>query len=78
MATVLEPDGIIVVSGSGDQPDGYLTAESLLTQAPPGASTRPTSLGRSPLLIPGTGAVLLDRRPLTAAAEDQTAARARP
>ena len=54
-------DGIIVVSGSGDQPDGYLTAESLLTQAPPGTSARPAAPDPPPLLIPGTGAVLLNR-----------------
>jgi CBS domain-containing protein len=78
IAKAIADDGIIVVSGSGDQPDGYLTAESLLTQAPPGASARPASPGRSPLLIPGTGAVLLDRRPLTAAAKKRTAARSRP
>jgi CBS domain-containing protein/tetratricopeptide (TPR) repeat protein len=65
IARAIADDGIIVISGSGDQPDGYLTAESLLTQAPPGAGARPASPGRSPLLIPGTGAVLLDRRPLT-------------
>jgi CBS domain-containing protein/tetratricopeptide (TPR) repeat protein len=62
IAKAIADDGIIVVSGSGDQPDGYLTAESLLTQAPPGTGARPASPGRSPLLIPGTGAVLLDRR----------------
>ena len=63
IAKTIADDGIIVVSGSGDQPDGYLTAESLLTQAPPGTSARPADPGRPPLLIPGTGAVLLDRRP---------------
>jgi CBS domain-containing protein/tetratricopeptide (TPR) repeat protein len=65
IAKAIADDGIIVVSGSGDQPDGYLTAESLLTQAPLGASAGLASPGRSPLLIPGTGAVLLDHRPLT-------------
>ena len=40
IAKAIADDGIIVVSGSGDRPDGYLTAESLLTQAPPGTSTR--------------------------------------
>jgi CBS domain-containing protein len=61
IAKAIADDGIIVVSGSGDQPDGYLTAESLLTQAPPGTSARPTAPDRPPLLIPGTGAVLLNR-----------------
>ena len=41
IAKAIADDGIIVVSGSGDQPDGYLTAESLLTQAPPCTSARP-------------------------------------
>ncbi len=40
IAKAIADDGITVVSGSGDQPDGYLTAESLLTQAPPGTSSR--------------------------------------
>jgi CBS domain-containing protein len=62
IAKAIADDGIIVVSVSGDQPDGYLTSESLLTQAPPGTSARPASPGRPPLLMPGTGAVLLDRR----------------
>jgi CBS domain-containing protein len=61
IARAIADDGIIIVSASGDQPDGYLTAESLLTQAPPGTSTRPDSPGRPPLLIPGPGAVLLNR-----------------
>jgi CBS domain-containing protein/TPR repeat protein len=61
IAKAIAEDGIIVVSGSGDQPEGYLTSESLLTQSPPGRSTRPASLGRPPLLIPGAGAVLLNR-----------------
>jgi CBS domain-containing protein len=72
IARAIADDGIIVISGSGDQPDGYLTAESLLTQAPPGAGARPASPGRSPLLIPGTGAALLDRRPLTTPKEAPT------
>lgn len=55
-------DGIIVVSGSGDRPAGYLTAESILTQAPrPAAGGRPPAQDRPPLLIAGTGAVLLGR-----------------
>lgn len=66
IARAIADDGIIVVSGSGDRPDGYLTSESLLTQAPPGTSDRPANPGQSPLLIPGTGAVLLDHRLLTA------------
>lgn len=61
IARAIADDGIIVVSSSADQPDGYLTAESLLTQAPPGTSTRPGGPARAPLLIPGTGAVLLNR-----------------
>ena len=61
IAKAIADDGIIVVSGSGDQPDGYLTAESLLTQAPPGTSTHPVAPDQPPLLIPGTGAVLLNR-----------------
>ena len=61
IAQAIADDGIIVVSGSGDQPDGYLTAESLLTQAPPGTSARPVVPDRPPLLIPGAGAILLDR-----------------
>jgi CBS domain-containing protein/TPR repeat protein len=76
IARAIADDGIIVISGSGDQPDGYLTAESLLTQAPPGAGARPASPGRSPLLIPGTGAVLLDRRPL-ATPKDRAVSRSR-
>ncbi len=61
IAQAIAEDGIIVVSGSGDQPDGYLTAESVLTQVPPGTSARPAVPDRPPLLIPGAGAVLLDR-----------------
>jgi CBS domain-containing protein len=61
IAQAIADDGIIVVSGSGDQPDGYLTAESVLTQVPPGTSARPAVPDRPPLLIPGAGAVLLDR-----------------
>ena len=61
IAQAIANDGIIVVSGSGDQPDGYLTAESVLTQVPPGTSARPAVPDRPPLLIPGAGAVLLDR-----------------
>jgi len=61
IARAIADDGIIVVASSGDQPDGYLTAESLLTQAPPGTSARPPGPDRPPLLIPGTGAVLLNR-----------------
>ena len=61
IAQAIADDGIIVVSGPGDRPVGYLTAESVLTQAPPGTSTRPTAQDHPPLLIPGTGAVLLNR-----------------
>jgi len=61
IAKAIADDGIIAVAGSGDQPDGYLTAESLLTQAPPGTSARPAVPDRPPLLIPGSGAVLLNR-----------------
>ena len=61
IAQAIANDGIIVVSGSGDQPDGYLTAESVLTQVPPGTSARPVVPDRPPLLIPGAGAILLDR-----------------
>ena len=61
IAKAIAEDGIIVVSGSGDQPDGYLTSESLLTQAPPATSTRAADPGQPPLLIPGAGAVLLNR-----------------
>ena len=61
IAKAIADDGIIVVSGPGDRPDGYLTAESLLTQAPPGTSAHSVAPDRPPLLIPGTGAVLLNR-----------------
>ncbi len=61
IAQAIADDGIIVVSGPGDRPAGYLTAESVLTQAPPGTSARPTAQDHPPLLIPGTGAVLLNR-----------------
>jgi CBS domain-containing protein len=60
IAKAIADDGIIVVSSSGDQPDGYLTAESLLTQAPPGTSAQPAPPYRPSLLVPGTGAVLLN------------------
>jgi CBS domain-containing protein len=56
----LADNGIIVVSGSGDRPVGYLTAESVLTQTPQ-TSDHPTTQDRPSLLIPGTGAVLLNR-----------------
>jgi CBS domain-containing protein len=78
IAKTIADDGLIVVSGSGEQPDGYLTTESLLTQAPPGVSIRPAGPDRPPLLIPGTGAVLLDRRPLAGPAKVHAAARLRP
>jgi CBS domain-containing protein len=52
-------DGIIVISDSGDRAAGYLTAESVLTQDPRATSTYPATHDRPPLLIPGTGAVLL-------------------
>lgn len=61
IARAIADDGIIVVSGPGDRPVGYLTAESVLTQAPPGTSAHPIAPDRPPLLIPGTGAVLLNR-----------------
>jgi hypothetical protein len=61
IAQPIADDGIIVVSGSGDRPVGYLTTESVLTQVPRVISDHPTAQDRSPLLIPGTGAVLLNR-----------------
>jgi CBS domain-containing protein len=72
IAQAIADDGIIVVSGPGDRPVGYLTAESVLTQAPR-ASDHPNAQDRPPLLIPGTGAVLLNRGQLPAAPD-----RARP
>jgi CBS domain-containing protein len=61
IAQAIADDGIIVISGSDDRPVGYLTAESVLTQTPAGTSTRPATPDHPPLLIPGTGAVLLNR-----------------
>ena len=55
IAKAIAEDGIIVVSGSSSQPEGYLTSELLLTQAPPGTSARPVGPGRPLLLIPGAG-----------------------
>jgi CBS domain-containing protein len=60
IAQALADNGIIVVSGPAARPAGYLTAESVLTQAPPGTGARPAARDHPPLLMPGTGAVLLD------------------
>jgi CBS domain-containing protein len=46
IAKAIADDGIIMVSGSGDQPEGYVISESLLTQAPPGTSARPPGPAR--------------------------------
>ena len=57
-------DGIIVVTdpGSGHQPIGYLTAETVLIQNPAsGRSRPPTDSSHPPLLLPQAGAVLLNR-----------------
>jgi CBS domain-containing protein len=61
IAQAIATDGIIVVSGPSDRPAGYLTAESVLTQAPPVTSDRLVTPDHTSLLIPGTGsgAVLL-------------------
>lgn len=66
IAQALADDGIIVVSGSGERPVGYVTAESVLTQTPL-ASDHPVGQDRPPLLIPGTGAILLNRSRLPTA-----------
>ena len=60
IAQAIADDSIIVISGSGDRPVGYLTAESVLTQTRSVASARPTAQDSPPLLIPAAGAVLLD------------------
>lgn len=65
VAQAITENGIIAVAdpGSKDQPVGYLTAESVLTHAPATASGRPPATpGHPPLLIPGAGVVMLDRR----------------
>ena len=61
IAQAIADDGIIVISSPDGRPAGYLTAESVLTQAPPGTSAHTASQDRPPLLIPGAGAVLLNR-----------------